>query len=50
MNPLFSITFSKCSSNTVNENTTEGFLVHVQVWRLVWETWVTWETKRWRTK
>lgn len=40
-NPFFSITFSKCSSCMVNEETTYGYTVHIQVWRLVWETWVT---------
>jgi hypothetical protein len=46
VNPFFSITFGTCCSFTVAEDDTRGFHVHVQVWRLVLEFWITWASKK----
>lgn len=41
MNPFFAISYSKCCSFKVDDSDTNGYCVHVQIWKLVLEWWVT---------
>lgn len=41
MNPFFSVTFSKCGSFLVDEQSTDGFCIHVQIWKFALEFWLT---------